>query len=697
MPNRLADATSPYLRQHADNPVDWWPWCDEAFAEAERRDVPVFLSVGYAACHWCHVMAHESFEDPTTAGRLNAEFVSIKVDREERPDVDAVFMAATQALTGQGGWPMSVFVTPDRRPFYAGTYFPPRPGHGMPAFGQVLDAIAAAWRDRRDEVLSSADHISGELAGRQAPRLPGEVTAAGLDQARAELQREFDEVRGGFGGAPKFPPSMVLEGLLRLGDDESMIMVDATCRAMARGGLYDQLAGGFARYSVDAGWVVPHFEKMLYDNALLLGVYTHWWRSSGDPLGERVVAETVDWLVTEMRTSEGGFASSLDADSLDDHGHATEGAFYAWDPAQLVHVLGEDDGAWASEVFSVTAAGTFEHGRSTLQLVGDPDPDRLASVRARLRAAREERRRPGRDDKVVAAWNGWLVHSLVQAAGVFDRSDWLAAARRAAELIWRLHWVDGRLRRTSRDGVVGYAPAVLEDYAAMIMAFVALAAADADGGWLERADLLAGVITTEFADGDGFFDTAADAETLYLRPQDPTDNATPSGLSATVHALALLGEATGRTELVERADRAAATAGGLVDRAPRFAGWLVAAAASRLLRPPVEVAIAGDPRDPAAAALARTAYRLAPAGSVIMVGLPDTPGLALLADRPLRRRPTDGVRLSRVRLPAAGHRGRRPGRPALRSRRPAQPAYMASEIATYWAAKARIVQAWKIS
>ncbi|HEY5787366.1 MAG TPA: DUF255 domain-containing protein, partial [Microlunatus sp.] len=267
MPNRLADATSPYLRQHADNPVDWWPWCDEAFAEAERRDVPVFLSVGYAACHWCHVMAHESFEDPTRAQQLNADFVSIKVDREERPDVDAVFMAATQALTGQGGWPMSVFVTPDRRPFYAGTYFPPRPGHGLPAFGEVLDAIASAWRDRRDEVLSSADGIAGELAQRHAPRLPGEVTVAGLDQARAELQREFDEVRGGFGGAPKFPPSMVLEGLLRLGDDASMIMVDATCRAMARGGLYDQLAGGFARYSVDAGWVVPHFEKMLYDNA----------------------------------------------------------------------------------------------------------------------------------------------------------------------------------------------------------------------------------------------------------------------------------------------------------------------------------------------------------------------------------------------------------------------------------------------
>ena len=631
---------------------------------------------------------------------MNRDFVSVKVDREERPDVDAVFMAATQALTGQGGWPMSVFVTPERRPFYAGTYFPPRPGHGLPAFGEVLDAIAAAWRDRRDEVLSSADHISGELAQRHAPRLPGEVTVGGLDQARAELQREFDEVRGGFGGAPKFPPSMVLEGLLRLGDDDSMIMVDATCRAMARGGLYDQLAGGFARYSVDAGWVVPHFEKMLYDNALLLGVYTHWWRVTGDPLGERVVAETVDWLTAELRTPEGGFAASLDADSLDDHGHSAEGAFYAWDPAQLVDVLGAEDGAWASEVFAVTRSGTFEHGRSTLQLVGDPEPERLARVRSALRAAREERHRPGRDDKVVAAWNGWLIHSLVQAAGVFGRTDWLASARDAATLIWERHWVEGRLRRTSRDGVVGDAPGVLEDYAAMIMAAVALAGAEADGAWLERADLLAAVITTEFADGDGFFDTAADAESLYLRPQDPSDNATPSGLSTTVHALALLGEATGRTELADRADRAAATAGGLVDRAPRFAGWLLAAAASRLVRPPVEVAIVGDAADAVTAELARTAYRLAPAGSVIMVGLPDTPGLALLADRPLRDgRPTAYVCRGFVcRLPVTEPAGA--GGPALTvvgSERTDQPAYMASEIATYWAAKARIVQAWKIS
>ena len=641
MANRLASATSPYLLQHKDNPVDWWEWSDEAFAEAERRDVPVFLSVGYAACHWCHVMAHESFEDEATAAYLNEHFVSVKVDREERPDVDAVFMAATQALAGQGGWPMTVFLTPDRRPFYAGTYFPPRPRQGMPSFSGVLEAIASAWRDRRDEVLSSVAHISGELERRHAPKLPGEVTRAGLDVARANLQREFDQVRGGFGGAPKFPPTMVLEGLLRLGDDESMAMVDVTCEAMARGGIYDQLAGGFARYSVDAGWVVPHFEKMLYDNALLLGVYTHWWRRTQNPIGERVVAETVEWLVAELRTPQGGFAASLDADSLDEHGHAAEGAYYAWDPADLTAALGEDDGRWAAEVFGVTPRGTFEHGRSTLRLLGDPDPARLASVRERLRTTREQRPRPGRDDKVVAAWNGWLIASLVEAAGVFGRPDWLALAREAAELIWRVHWVDGRLRRTSRDGEVGSAAGVLEDYAAMTMAAVRLGCAEADATWLTRAEALAEVILAEFGDGDGFFDTASGAESLYLRPQDPTDNATPSGLSATVHALALLAEATGRSDLAERAERAAATAGGLVDRAPRFAGWLLAYAASRLVSPPVQVAIVGDASDTGTQELARTAYRCAPAGSVIMVGVPDEPGLELLADRPLLNgRPT---------------------------------------------------------
>ena len=342
--NRLQHSTSPYLLQHKDNPVDWYEWGEAAFEAARDTDRPILLSVGYAACHWCHVMAHESFEDEATAAMINSSFVAVKVDREERPDVDAVYMAATQALTGQGGWPMTVFLTHDRQPFYAGTYFPPTPHHGLPSFPQLLQAISDAWTARRGEVLDSATHIVSQLSTRQVAALPGVVSADDLAAAVAQLGAEFDPVSAGFGQAPKFPPSMVLEALLRVGSNDAMTMVGQTATAMARGGLYDQLGGGFARYSVDAGWVVPHFEKMLYDNALLLGVYTHWWRRTGDSLAERVVRETVDWLLREMRTEQGAFASSLDADSLDDHGHLHEGAFYAWTPAQLVDVLGPADG-----------------------------------------------------------------------------------------------------------------------------------------------------------------------------------------------------------------------------------------------------------------------------------------------------------------------------------------------------------------
>ncbi len=630
--NRLADATSPYLLQHADNPVDWWPWCDEAFAEAERRDVPVFLSVGYAACHWCHVMAHESFEDAEVAAVLADGFVAIKVDREERPDVDAVYMQATQAMTGQGGWPMSVFLTPDRRPFYAGTYFPPVPRHGMPSFPQILDALSAAWRDRRDEVTTSADSIVGQLAERRIAAVPGVLDAAACRAALAALEGEFDPRHAGFGGAPKFPPSMVLEALLRDGGTTAMAMAARTLTAMAEGGIYDQLVGGFARYSVDAGWVVPHFEKMLYDNALLLGVYTHGWCRTGDPLAARVVAETVDWLFSEMATPEGGFAASLDADSLDDTGHTQEGIFYVWTPAQLVAELGPEDGAWAAAVFGVTAQGTFEAGASTLRRVAVDDEKRLAGVRERLAVARDRRPRPARDDKVVTAWNGWLIDSLVQASLVFDRPDWLQAATEAAEAIWQRHWVDGRLRRASRAGVVGTAAAILEDYAALTQAAARLAAAHADPTWLARAEQLAAVITDAFDDdGGGFFDTAVDAEALFTRPQDPTDNATPSGLSSAIHALALLGELTGEPRYTDRAESAAHSAGAIAERAPRFAGWLLADAITRTTGA-VQVAIVGD-AGPERSALMATAHRLAPAGSVVVAGVPDQPGFALLADR----------------------------------------------------------------
>ncbi len=634
--NRLASATSPYLLQHADNPVHWWPWSDDAFGAAAERQVPVFLSVGYAACHWCHVMAHESFEDQQTAALINEHFVAIKVDREERPDVDAVYMQATQALTGQGGWPMSVFLTPDRKPFYAGTYFPPTPRHGLPSFQQVLQAITVAWRDRQAEILDSASEIAGRLSVQQTPGGSEMPTAAECAESILLLQREFDPTHGGFGRAPKFPPSMVVEALLRDGGDVAMLMAGRTLEAMARGGIYDQIGGGFSRYSVDASWVVPHFEKMLYDNALLLGVYSHWWRRTRNPLAERIVSETVAWLQREMRTEQGAFAASLDADSRDDHGELREGAYYVWDRDQLAAALGEEDATWAAEVFSVTPTGTFEHGASTLQLRSDHDQVRWAHVRERLRVARDQRSRPGCDDKVVAAWNALLVDALVQAAMIFARPDWLQIATEAAEYVWQLHWRDGRLRRTSRNGVAGEAFGILEDYAAFALAAVRLAAVHAEPLWLTRAEQLLDVIMKQFDDtAGGFFDTAADAEQLYARPQDPTDNATPSGLSAAVHALRLMAELTAEDRYAARADRAAASASELVRRAPRFAGWLLADAISQTSqRRPVEVAIVG-PDDAARAELVQLSHQLAPAGSVVVPGIPDQPGLALLADRPL--------------------------------------------------------------
>ncbi|NUS52608.1 MAG: thioredoxin domain-containing protein, partial [Nocardioidaceae bacterium] len=513
MANRLADATSPYLLQHADNPVDWWEWSPEAFDDARRRDLPVLLSVGYAACHWCHVMAHESFEDAGTAAYMNEHFVNVKVDREERPDVDAVYMQATTAMTGQGGWPMTLLLTPDGAPFFAGTYFPDQPRHGQPAFRQVLEALSDAWRARRDEVTKVAGEVAGHLQTTGLPAGEAPLDEDLLAGAVGALAGEYDGQAGGFGGAPKFPPSMVLEFLLRhaarTGSPQAANMSGATLHAMARGGLYDQLGGGFARYSVDRGWVVPHFEKMLYDNAQLLGVYTRWWRQSGDPLGERVARETADFLIGELGTAEGGFASALDADS-----EGEEGRFYVWTPAQLVEVLGEDDGRWAAALLDVTEAGTFEHGASTLQLRTDPDdPSRWAAVRARLLDARAMRVRPARDDKVVAAWNGLAVSSLAEAGVLLHEPAYVDAAVRAARLLVDVHLDGERLLRVSRDGVAGRHAGVLEDYAAVAGGFLALLSATGDPSWLDRARVLLDRALDAFDAGDGgWYDTAADAE-----------------------------------------------------------------------------------------------------------------------------------------------------------------------------------------
>ena len=622
MVNRLADATSPYLLQHKDNPVHWWEWGPDAFDEARRRDVPVLLSVGYAACHWCHVMAHESFEDAATAAFMNDHFVNVKVDREERPDVDAVYMQATTAMTGQGGWPMTVVLNPDGEPFFAGTYFPDRPRLGQPAFTQVLQALADAWRDRRDEVSTVAADVRAHLAGTAGLTGEGDLGEEVLAGAVDTLSGDFDRRSAGFGAAPKFPPSMTLEFLLRhqarTGSVLAGEMVDATCHAMARGGMYDQVGGGFARYSVDRDWVVPHFEKMLYDNAQLLGLYARWWRQGGDPLGARVARETADFLLAELRTPEGGLASALDADS-----EGVEGRFYAWTPDQLVEVLGPDDGAWAAALLDVTPRGTFEHGTSTLQLRQDPDdPERWASARSRLAQARAGRVRPARDDKVVAAWNGLAVASLAEAGRLLDEPRYVAAAVETAELLIDVHLHDGRLRRVSRDGVAGRHAGVLEDYGCVAHGFLALVSATGDGRWLRHAGVLLDAALDRFPAGDGgFHDTAEDAETLVARPRDPSDNASPSGQSALVHALLGYAALTGSGRHREAAEGALRTVRALAERVPRFAGWSLAAAEAALAGP-LEVAVVGRADDPLRDELEAAARRAVSPGAVVVVGPP---------------------------------------------------------------------------
>jgi uncharacterized protein YyaL (SSP411 family) len=656
--NRLRDATSPYLLQHAGNPVDWWPWCDEAFAQARQRDVPVLLSVGYSACHWCHVMAHESFEDPATAALMNEQLVPIKVDREERPDVDAIYMTATQALTGQGGWPMTVFMTADREPFYCGTYFP------RDTFQQLIRGITKVWREDRAGVTDQAKKIAQALSerarggagalGEAGSALEGLTGGPSGTAARRLatvsgtasdlLAASYDGARGGFGGAPKFPPSMVLEFLLRRHTREdpggrSLRMAAQTMTAMARGGIYDQLGGGFARYSVDAAWVVPHFEKMLYDNALLARDYAHLWRLTSAPLARRVAEETCDWMVRELRTPEGGLASALDADS-----EGEEGKFYVWTPAELTGVLGQEDGQFAAAVFGVTAAGTFEHGRSVLALPADPDdPARFGRVRATLMAARQRRVRPGRDDKVVAAWNGLAIAALAETGLLLGRDDLIQAATDAASLLARVH-VSGprpapagiQLARTSRDGVAGPSAGLLEDYACVAEGFLVLAGVTGEASWVGLAGHLLETALGRFADGrGGFYDTADDGEQLLYRPADPADNATPSGAFAVAGALLSYAALTGSTRHREAALAALGPLEAIAGRFPQAAGSGLAVAEA-LLAGPAEIAIAGPPGDPRTRELHVAALRAAPPGAVIALGdgTGDSP-VPLLAGRDL--------------------------------------------------------------
>ena len=621
--NRLRNSTSPYLLQHADNPVDWWPWCDEAFAEAARRDVPVMLSVGYAACHWCHVMAHESFEDPETAALLNEHVVAVKVDREERPDVDAVYMTATQAMTGQGGWPMTVFMTPDKEPFFCGTYFP------RDYFQQLVLNVSRAWRTQRDGLTDQAKHVAAALAenasatARALRGQPGDTELGFRQAAEAAvpaLERDYDTVDGGFGGAPKFPPSMVLEFLLRFHqrteDPDALRMAEGTCEAMARGGMYDQLGGGFARYSVDARWVVPHFEKMLYDNALLARVYVNLCRLSGSELARRVAEETCDWMLRELQTAEGGLAASLDADS-----EGEEGKFYVWRPAELLAVLGTEDGEFAAQAFGVTDSGTFEGGASVLQRRADPaDADRFARVRDALLAARGDRIRPARDDKVVAAWNGLAISALAECGLLLGRRDFIMAARDAASLLAEVHLAGRRLARTSRDGMAGTSAGALEDYACVAEGFLTLSGVTGEAHWMTLAGQLLEVALGSFGDGQGgFFDTAADDEPLIFRPADPADNATPSGTFSVAGALLRYSALAGSARHREAAGAALGVLPGIAARYPRAAGAGLAVAEAWLAGPP-EIAVVGSPEDERTRALHQTALHAAPPGAVLALG-----------------------------------------------------------------------------
>ncbi|HIV59309.1 MAG TPA: thioredoxin domain-containing protein [Candidatus Stackebrandtia faecavium] len=585
MANRLGDSMSPYLQQHADNPVNWRPWGPEALTEARERDVPLLISVGYAACHWCHVMAHESFEDAQVATLMNDLTVPVKVDREERPDIDAVYMQATVAMTGQGGWPMTVFATPDGAPFFAGTYFP------REHFLRLLHAVDEAWTKRRDEVLKQGNTIV-EACASSGPRLMdvtqacpiGEpcpptspVSTDILDAAASAVLSQHDSENGGFGGAPKFPSQPLLDFLMRhhqrTGHASSLEAVRRTAQGMARGGMYDQIGGGFARYSVDSGWTVPHFEKMLYDNALLLETYLDVYAATGDEFFARIADETARFFATDWTAENGGFSSAFDADT-----EGVEGATYVWTPQQLRDVLGEEDGDWACEIFGVTQEGTFEEGASVLQFPRDTsETGRLSRVKERLLAARRDRPQPARDDKIVAAWNGLAVLALTRYAVQRDAKWADELAHDVAEVLRDRHIVDGRLRRVSMRGQVSDAAGILEDYAAVALAF--LARHRHDSGWLEPARALVDTVRDRFRDTYGsFYDTADDAEQLVTRPADPTDGPTPSGAALAARALNEFYEASGDDSYRDDAWRAVAAATSVLEDYPRFAGGLAAVA-----------------------------------------------------------------------------------------------------------------------
>jgi uncharacterized protein YyaL (SSP411 family) len=658
MPNRLINETSPYLVQHAHNPVDWYPWGAEALAKARAEDRPIFLSIGYAACHWCHVMEHESFEDEATAQMMNDRFVNIKVDREERPDLDSIYMNAVVGMTGSGGWPMSVFLTPDGQPFYGGTYFPPTPRHGMPSFRDVLTAVSEAWLNRRDEIARNSQNVTAYLqqqAGSFAESDNGRTLSAdALIKATQIIDRNYDRANGGWGGAPKFPQPMTLEFLLRrtlqTRDANLRAMIDHTLRAMAQGGMYDQLGGGFHRYSTDARWLVPHFEKMLYDNSQLARVYLHAWQAFGDPFYKRIAIETLDYVAREMTHPDGGFYSTQDADS-----EGVEGKFFVWTVAEIRSIL-DDEAILFNEVYGVTAHGNFaEHqlpdGQNILSIVKAPEAvaqanglatdeiERIVTqARHTLFEVREQRARPKRDEKILAAWNGLMLAAFAEAArtaALADRVEkYRSIAEHNAEFILReMRLPDGRLLRTWKEGHARL-NAYLEDYACVIEGLLALYETTFDERWFVAARQLADAMLQHFVDpAGGFFDTSDDHETLVTRPKDLQDNAMPSGNAMAVTVLLKLGALTGEAAYFDHAETLLAVLQPALMQAPlAFAQWLCAL--DFALSAPREIAIVGDLASGSTQALlavTREGYR---PNQVVAVTSSDRSSIPLLLDRP---------------------------------------------------------------
>ncbi|MBX9625163.1 MAG: thioredoxin domain-containing protein [Gemmataceae bacterium] len=652
-PNRLAAETSLYLRQHAGNPVDWFPWGPEALARAKELDRPIFLSIGYSACHWCHVMEHESFEDEATAQVMNEHFVCVKVDREERPDIDAIYMTALQALTREGGgWPLSVFLTPDLTPFYAGTYYPPRDSYGRPSFKRLLAGIIDAWQNNRERVTEVGKSVAEFLNDRgQAEVAAGDLGPDLLAGARAALQRSFDPVHGGFGHAPKFPHAVDLKLLLRLaarfGDEQPLKMARLTLDKMARGGMYDQLGGGFARYSVDERWLVPHFEKMLYDNALLTEAYVEAWQASGEPFYRQIAEETLGYVLREMTSPPGAFFSAQDADS-----EGEEGKFTVWSESEIRDVLGPELGEFACKVWGVTERGNFEGHNILFRARPDEDDARrfglsvedfrakLGEAKCKLYAVRSKRVWPGRDEKILTAWNGLMIGAMARAGTAFGEAKYLDAARRAADyLLANLRGTDGRLYRTAGVGQPAKLAGYLEDYAYLADALVTLYEATFDARYVRAAVGLCDVILKHFADpaGPGFFTTADDHEKLIARMKETRDGSTPSGNAVAVTALLRLVKLTGRQDFAAKAEETLRGFRGGMAEAPAAFGQMLVALDFHL-GPVDEVAVVGHAADPETAEVLRLVRRGFHPNRVVAYHDPSTGDppaeVGLLKDRP---------------------------------------------------------------